>query len=319
MNALHRPALASLLVLLASLLCACRERTPAGGEPGSARSESSAAPSDPGPASAYRGTPGATTAPARIVSVGGPVTEIVYALGAGPDVVAVDTSSLYPDEANKLPKVGYQRTIATEGVLAQRPTLVLLSSEAGPPAAITQIQAAGIPTHVIPAEAQLDGIADRIDAVAKALGKQAEGDTLKRTVTAELDAVKRELGALPTHPRVLMIYTRGAGTQLVAGVDTPPDTLIRLAGGENAAATLSGYKPMTAEAVVAAAPEVILVPSRGLDALGGIDGILALPGVAQTPAGKARRVVPLDDLLLLGLGPRTPAAARDLARQLRAP
>ncbi|EYF01674.1 heme/hemin ABC transporter substrate-binding protein [Chondromyces apiculatus] len=256
---------------------------------------------------------------ARIVSIGGPVTELVFALGAGPDVVGVDTSSLYPDEATKLPKVGYQRTIATEGILALRPTLVLLSSEAGPPTAIAQIQAAGVPTRVIQADPQLDRIPERIRAVADALGRKEAGEALTRTVTADLDAARRDLAALPTRPRVLLIYARGAGTQLVGGADTPPDALIALAGGVNAAAEISGYKAMSAEAIAAAAPDVILVPSRGLASLGGIDGTLALPGLAQTPAGKARRVVTLDDLLLLGLGPRTPAAARELAQKLRTP
>jgi iron complex transport system substrate-binding protein len=112
---------------------------------------------------------------------------------------------------------------------------------------------------------------------------------------------------------VLFIYARGGGTLMVGGTGTPAAAMIRLAAGENAVSAFDGFKPLTAEAVTTAAPDVILVPSRGLATLGGVDGLVAQPGIALTPAGKARRVVAMDDLLLLGFGPRLGSAVRELA------
>lgn len=255
----------------------------------------------------------AVTADARIVSVGGTVTEIVFALGLGPRVVAVDTSSVFPAEASALPQVGYQRTLAAEGVASQRPTLLLLTLEAGPPPAVEQLRGLGIPLHVIPATSSIDGAKEKIRLVAEALGAEAKGEELTRTLTADLASTDALVKRATSKPRVLFIYARGGGTLMVGGTDTPAAAMIALAAGENAVSAFDGFKPLTAEAVTTAAPDVILVPSRGLVALGGVDGLLAQPGIALTPAGKSKRIVTMDDLLLLGFGPRLGGAVRELA------
>jgi iron complex transport system substrate-binding protein len=115
---------------------------------------------------------------------------------------------------------------------------------------------------------------------------------------------------------VLFVYARGAGTVAVAGRATAADEMIRLAGGRNAIDEFDGFKPLTAEAAVTAAPDVVLMLARGIDSLGGADSVWAQPGLAQTPAARGRRLVVMDDLYLLGFGPRTGAAVSDLARQL---
>lgn len=252
----------------------------------------------------------------RLVAIGGPVTEIVYALGAGVQLVGVDTSSTYPESATRLPQVGYQRTLSAEGVLSLSPNLIVASAEAGPPAALSQLRASGATVLVVPSVYSIDGVRTKIRLIAQALGRDAQGERL-------LEALANDLAAalvVPRHeqgkPKVLFIYARGAGTLNVAGLDTSAAAMIDLAGGRNAVTGYAGYKPLTAEAVVAAAPDVILIPARGLESVGGVDGLLKLPGLALTPAGSARRVVAMDDLYLLGFGPRTGQAVRELTLRL---
>lgn len=240
----------------------------------------------------------------RIVSIGGPVTEIVYALGADKGLAGVDTSSIYPEAATKLPQVGYQRMLSAEGVLALHPTLILASADAGPPPVVEQLKQSGVTWITIPAENSVKGAKAKIEAVAHALHREKEGGALESHLDDQMAKAQALVASETVKPKVLFIYARGGGTVNVAGQGTAADAMITLAGGANAVSGYTGYKPITAEAVVAAAPDVILIPSRGLESIGGIDGLLSQPGLAATPAGKSRRVVALDDLLLLGFGPR---------------
>jgi iron complex transport system substrate-binding protein len=258
----------------------------------------------------------AETETPRLVSLGGPVTEIVYALGADKNLVGTDTSSIYPTAATKLPQVGYQRNLAAEGVLGLRPTLILASAEAGPPAVVEQLKQSGVSWTTIPADDTVDGAKAKIRAVAHALHLDAKGEVLVQQLNTEIAKAQTLLASEKAKPKVLFIYARGAGTVNVAGQGTAADAMIVLAGGTNAVSGYTGYKPITAEAVVAAAPDVILIPSRGLESVGGIDGLLTQPGLAATPAGKLRRVVNMDDLLLLGFGPRLGNAVSQLTHLL---
>jgi len=255
----------------------------------------------------------------RIVALGGTVTEIVFALGAGASVVGVDSSSVHPAEVAGLPIVGYQRRLAAEGVLSLAPTRVLATDESGPPAAITQIRDAGVEVAVFKAAESADGAMRLIRDIAAALGRAARGEELVAQLTADLRGAGEAVAADGPRPRVLFIYARGPGTLSVAGRHTGADEMIRLAGATNAAADFDGFKPLSAEGVVAAAPEVVLMLSRGVDSLGGRDAALDLPGVMRTPAGASRRLVVMDDLYLLGFGPRMGRAVRELAVAVRAP
>lgn len=252
----------------------------------------------------------------RIVSAGGAITETLFALGAGAHVVGTDSSSTYPDEATRRTQVGYVRMLAAEGLLALSPTLVITTTDAGPPAVMQQLRDAGLTLLVLPSTPSLEGARARIRGVAEALDRVKEGEAL----IAQLDA---DLAAVPsaTTPRrkVLFVYARGGGTLNVSGKGTAADEMIRLAGAENAVTGYDGYKPLTAEAVVTAAPDVIVFTEKGLAGVGGVDAALALPGIALTPAGRARAIVAMDDLFLLGFGPRTGRAVQALAQLLRAP
>ena len=252
----------------------------------------------------------------RIVSLGGPVTEIAYALGAGAHLVGVDVSSVYPEAAQALPDVGYYRRVPAEGVLSLSPTLVLAAADTGPPAVIDQLRSAGATVEQIPGEPSVEGAKAKIRAVAEALGRTERGAQLIQELEQDMAKARALRAQVEEAPHVLFIYARGAGTMNVAGAGTEAEAMIELAGGQNAITGFGGYKPMTAEAVAAAAPDVILMLDRGLESIGGVEGLVEQPGIGLTPAGENRRIVAMDDLLLLGFGPRLGKATLQLTRRL---
>jgi len=253
----------------------------------------------------------------RIVAVGGAVTEIVYALGLEDRLLAVDTTSLYPAAATELPNVGYMRQLSAEPILALGPDLVLAIEDAGPPAALDQLRDAGVPVVVVPEDYTPEGVLEKIEMVAAALGVEAAGRELRDRVGGELAVVRQAFADVPERPRVLFLLTISKSrTPVAAGRKTSAEGIITLAGGTNAIDGFESYKPLSPEAAVAAAPEVLLIGERSLDLLGGMEGLLAVPEISLTPAAKNQRVVVMDTLFLLGFGPRTAQAAVELGKQL---
>ncbi|MDE2742672.1 MAG: hemin ABC transporter substrate-binding protein [Gemmatimonadota bacterium] len=240
----------------------------------------------------------------RIVTLGGTITEIVFALGAGERVVGVDASSSFPEAVNQLPKVAYHRRLSAEGVLSLRPTLIIATTEAGPPEAIQQLESAGVTVLVLPHDPTVENAIAKIERIAAALEVQARGTALIQALKEELSQVQSAIPQIAAQAKILFLYARGQGTLMVAGQDTAADTMIDLAGGTNAIQGYSGYKPLTSEAAVAAAPDLILLMDSGLESIGGAQGLWQLPGLALTPAGQQGRVLSMDGLFLLGFGPR---------------
>ena len=270
-----------------------------------------------------------TAAPGRrIVSVGGALTETVYVLGAQDDLVGVDTTSLYPEVARALPSVGYARSLSAEGVLSLRPTLVVASEDAGPPVVLRQLEAARVPLVVLNGDHRFEGVLSRTQRLAELIGRADAGRIVAASMRQEWQTTRERITRLAPAgqavPRVLFVLSHAMGQVRVAGRDTSADAMIRYAGGVNVFggkdtdSGFTGYKPLTPEAAIAAAPDVILGTDQGLTAAGGIDGLLRLPGLAQTPAGRHRRVVSLEALRLLGFGPRLPQATLALAEALHA-
>jgi iron complex transport system substrate-binding protein len=259
---------------------------------------------------------GSAAPPARVVAVGGAVTEMVYALGAGTALVGADSTSVHPSEAARLPRVGYMRQLSAEGVLSLRPALVLATAEAGPPAVLEQIRGAGVRLERLHVRHSPDAVRENIRTIAAALGRDAAGDALLQRFDADWRTTRRRVAAMPARPRVLFVMAHG-GAPMVGGRDTAADAMLELAGAVNAASGITGYKPLTAEAALAAAPDVILVTDQALET-GGIDALLQRPGLALTPAGRAKRVATMDAVLLLGFGPRLPQAVDELATKVRA-
>jgi len=247
----------------------------------------------------------APAAPRRVVSLGGVVTEIVHALGADDRLVGVDQSSLHPPAARALPQVGYFRSFAVEGVLSLRPDLVLASDQAGPPHALQQLRAAGVAVVMVASAPEVPALEQSIDTVAAALALDADGLARARELRRQLDAATQPV-AHASQPRVLILSSH-TGRLQAAGEGSAPHALLTLAGGINAF-TQPGYKAISAEAVAAARPDAILTSTLSIHAAGGVAAFAAQPGVAMTPAGRAQRVIVLDDLLLLGFGPRLPQA-----------
>lgn len=252
----------------------------------------------------------------RIVTLGGSVTEIVYALGADDQVVGVDASSVYPEAATEKPDVGYFRKVPAEGVLSLNPSLVLALEGTGPPTVFEQFRSAGVRTVQVPDPPSVDGAKRKIQTIGDLLGRSARADSLIAAMERELDEARTLRAEASSTPSVLFVYARGSGTMNVAGRGTSAAAMIELAGGENAITGFEGFKPMSAEAVVEAEPDVILALTRGLESIGGTEDLLEQPGIPLTPAGKQQRIVAMDDLLLLGFGPRLGTAVKRLTKKL---
>lgn len=249
----------------------------------------------------------------RLVSIGGVVTEILFALGAGDRIVAVDSTSSYPPEADALPDVGYIRQLVAEPIIALEPSLVLILDGAGPPTTVEQLQAAKVPIRTVPDDPTALGIAEKIRIVGDAVGLGPEGRALADRVDGELARLAGEISAVEERPSVLFVLAASNGRLLAAGDGTSAAGIIELAGGRNAIVGFEDYRPLSAEAAVAAEPDLLLFMDRTLDEMGGMAGVLARPELALTPAAQAGRVKAMDGLLLLGFGPRTPQAVRELA------
>mgnify|MGYP003508217270 FL=1 len=252
----------------------------------------------------------------RIVSLDGITTEILFALGVGEKVVGRDDSSYYPPEAQRLPSVGYQFRLSAEGILSLKPTLVIGREDVRPKEVVEQLERAGVAVVLVPATPSVEGAKAKIRTVAQAVGRVEQGEALVRALERDLLLLKafQAQHAPKGRLKALFLYLRSPGTTYVCGEGSTPVGVMALAGLDNAAQGIRECKPMTAESVVAARPEVIVVFKKGLESVGGLEGLLKLPGVAQTPAGEKRKVVTMDDLYLGSFGPRAGRAALDLFR-----
>jgi iron complex transport system substrate-binding protein len=258
--------------------------------------------------------PAAAGTEARLLSIGGSVTEIVHALGQGDRLVARDTTSTYPPEVAELPDVGYARALSPEGVLSVDPTRILAIEDAGPPETIEVLKASGIPFTTVPDASDGPGILRKIEVVGDALDVPGKADALIAETRAALDAAQAQTARIATEDRkrVLFILSLQGGRILAGGRDTQAAAIIEMAGGINAVDAFTGYKQMTDEAVSAAAPDVILMMDRGGDHAVTRDTLLSMPAIRTTPAAKDEAIIRMPGLYLLGFGPRTAQAARDL-------
>ncbi|WP_332862432.1 helical backbone metal receptor [Janthinobacterium svalbardensis] len=252
----------------------------------------------------------------RIVSVGGALTEIVYALEAQGELVGVDTTSLYPAVAQQLPQVGYARTLSAEGVLSLAPTQLIATEEAGPQAVLRQVRDAGVPVAVLSANNQFEGLLERVKQVGRITGRADPAARLAQALQQQWNGALGKVQQRQHAPvRVLFILAHAPNQVMVGGRETGADAMLAYAGAVNVMGGqggFAGYKPLTPEAVIAARPDIVLVTDQGLKASGGVDGILKLPGLAQTPAGRNHRIVSQEAMLLLGFGPRMPQALAEL-------
>lgn len=244
-------------------------------------------------------TSGIGVAQERIVSAGSAVTELMLALGAEKQLVAVDVTSEVPDSLS-LPTIGYHRRLAAEGLLALNPTQLIGSDEMGPETALQQLRSAGIQVNIINSEATAQGLLNRIDHIAQ-ITKTDDVTTqhLKETVQQQITALQTKQPTAAKKVLFLLLHEGRAAN--VAGSDTVPDTIIRLAGAKNPAEMLVSYKPLSMESMIEMQPDMVLVSGRSLEKLGGTEAVLkAVPMLAATPAGKNKNIVAIDGHALVG-------------------
>ena len=258
-----------------------------------------------------------TRAP-RLVTISGAITEVVYALGAESQLVGTDTTSLYPEAARRTAKVGYMRQLSAEGLLSLKPDAVIATTEAGPPVVLDQLRTAGVVLELVQADHGWGEVQRKVAAVGRAAARESQARALAARLDGEWAQVQKQVAAdTGRKPRVLFVLSHSASPQ-VSGEKTAAHAMLGLAGGMNCLAGFQGYRPMTAEAMASAAPDVILTTTQSIEALGGIEKFWQRPELALTPAFKRRALVTQDALLLLGFGPRLPFAVGELHKSLRA-
>jgi iron complex transport system substrate-binding protein len=252
----------------------------------------------------------------RILSIGGDVTEILYALNAQSRIIAVDSTSQFPTDALKdKPNVGYLRALAAEGVLSTNPTVIIAAHDAGPPPVVAALKASSIPYVEVPDDKSPEGVAAKIRFIASVIGEAAAGEVIAKEVENDF-AVLAEQRAKITKPlRGLFILTVQNGRATIAGAKTSADAMFKLAGAENAASGTEGFKPMTDEAGVEIAPDVIITMKHSSSAFRS-DAVFGVKGLESSPAVKDKRVYEMDALYLLGFTPRSAKAARELMGKL---
>ncbi|MDP3317702.1 MAG: ABC transporter substrate-binding protein [Bosea sp. (in: a-proteobacteria)] len=249
----------------------------------------------------------------RIVAVGGVVTEVIYALGLQDRIVGVDSTSLFPTEALRdKANVGYVRALSAEGVLSLKPSMVMLVDGAGPPGAVSLLNESGVDIVRIADETSENGVSAKIEAIGRALGAAEPAARLAAQTKARFAELAILRGAIAKPRRVLFVLSLQNGRVMVGGRNSSADAIIRHAGAVNVADGIEGYKTMTDEAIMAGAPDVVVMMSHNVNHATTPGELFAMPAFAETPAARQKRLVTMDGLYLLGFGPRTPMAARDL-------
>jgi iron complex transport system substrate-binding protein len=251
----------------------------------------------------------------RVVVLANGVAEIMNSLNARSILIGRDISSTEEALAD-IPVVTSGHQVLSEQVIALKPDLVIVDASTGPKSAIDQIKAAGINVVQTPESWTLADISSKVAAVASAIGARQQGELLNRAIAAEI-----QTSTLPSKPRIAFLYLRGTSSiYLMGGPGSGADSLISAIGAVDVGAQSLEYpfNTMTAEALATLNPNVIIVMTKGLQSVGGLPGLLKLPGVAQTQAGKSGAIIDVDDSLLLSFGPRTPSLVTSLAESVRA-
>ena len=268
----------------------------------------------------------------RLVCVGGSLTEIIYALNLQEHLIAIDTTSTYPMASKKLPSVGYARALSLEGVLSMRPQLLLVTEDAGPPQVLRQISHAGVQVKVLKADHRYEGLIDRIRAIGFLLGAEGQAERLIKEINHEWQRYQQDMShgmivknenlnkkEVPSQQlKAMFIMAHSPQQIMVAGHSTSAHAIMNYLHLDNAFKTVQGYKPLTPESVIAGKANIILLTDQGLQAQGGMQGILRLPGVIQIPAARHRQIYSREANHLLGFGPRLPSMLHSLAKEMHA-
>ncbi len=249
----------------------------------------------------------------RVIVLANGVAEIIQSLNGQSIMVGRDISST-EDSLSDIPIVTSGHQVLPEKVLALKPDLVIIDASTGPKAAIETIRKAGVPVVETPESWSLTDLPAKVRAVGKAVGAHAQAELLVQQMESSLKTSR-----VNNSPRVAFLYLRGtSAVYLIGGSGSGADSLLKAVGAVDVGAQNLDrpFNTLTAESLAALNPDLILVMSKGLESVGGVQGLLKLPGVAQTNAGKNAAVIDVDDSLLLSFGPRTPALVQALATAL---
>lgn len=250
----------------------------------------------------------------KIVSLNGTITEIIFDLGEGKQIVAVDVTSTYPEqETSKLTNLGHMSQVSAEGILGSAPTHVIGFRDEVKPELIDQLKNAKVEVVLLDRDYSVPGAKKVIGEVAQWLGKAEAGKKLQQQIDTDMQGMAK----LPKAPAVLFVYARGPGTMMVAGDGTQMEKMISLAGGKNAVNGFTEFKPLTPESVIAANPDLLLLFESGTQSLNGEAGLLEIPGIKMTTAGKNKQFYSMDGLYLSGFGPRVGKALAELNKKLQ--
>ena len=248
----------------------------------------------------------------KILSIGGDITEILYAIGADSRIVAVDSTSQFPPRALKEKKdVGYLRALSTEGVLSVDAGLIIASDRAGPLEVVKALKASPVPYFEVREDFTPAGVAGKVRLVSRVVGLDSAGENLATQIERDFAALEKLRASIAKPVRALFVLNVANGRVTVGGADTSPDAMLKLAGAVNAAASVSGFKPLSDEALVELQPDAIVTMRRSSGAHD-VDQLATMKGMSGTPAVANNRTIIMDGLYLLGFGPRTAAAALEL-------
>lgn len=255
----------------------------------------------------------------RWVIAGGSITELVYAIGAGNKVVGVDETTSYPEQTQALPHIGYWKQLSTEGILSLRPSTFVTWDDAEPKMVLRQLAQHNVDVIALPrTPATFDLMLKNIRTLAVSLNKQAEAEALIHTLQSRLTVITEKNNHIKRKVKVLFFLSPGGGIPQVAGKSSVADAILALAGGDNIA-THENYRIYSAEAIIAADPEVIVITTQSQqNYTGGIrasEGLASVPGVSMTQAWKNQRIIEIDQSLILGMGPRIVDAVELLHQQ----
>ena len=253
----------------------------------------------------------------RITVAGGSITEILYSLGAESQIIAVDMTSNFPPRAKTHPSIGYVRHLSAEGILSLSPTLIIGEDDMGPPTVLDQIGATGVEIAIVKEQHSSLGVIEKINCVAKIIGKTHIANRfIQQQLEPAIRQLEQHINKKSTAKKVLFVLGLQSGSPIVAGTETSAHGLINMIGATNSMSSFTGWKPASTEAIIAAAPDVILISQRGVEAFGGLDAVVKHPALLFTPAVQHNRVIAMDGMAMLGFGPRVVDTALSLAKSI---
>ena len=258
----------------------------------------------------------------RIVCISKQINEYIYALGAEQDLVAVDLSSIYPEQIKKLPNVGYHRALSAEGIISMKPTVVLHDGSIGPEAVVDQVKKVGIPMLEMKSGRGVDSAKSLMREVGKYFKKEAAADSIIKKWDADMALALKDTAkyAGKPKPRILIIhYGRAANIYLAMTKKSPANQIIEWAGGVNAIDSMGGMARTNAEMIAKSAPDIIIATDFGFDKFGSADKFKEMPGVSLTPAGKNGRIYRIEESEIVYFGPRTASVVKKVVDMVHPP